>query len=137
MSFTIIRNDKHVVKKTIASNFFSRALKCRDIMTFFHLETGQWILGCWLHKNSKVVEEIEDLGPHMEAMSDPSFVKMIRQGWGGVDWKALKRRYLHREKEKITKEAEEIIQDQDRWDWAKKKNPRVPIPYMVDCGKMT
>ena len=60
MAMTVIDPRKHVVKDTPVARQFRRLLKTDDIVTFFSLETGQWVLGYWANKLGKVVDEIED-----------------------------------------------------------------------------
>ena len=128
MPCTVITPEKHVVKDTPVARFFRRALGVEDIITFYHMETGQWILAYWVNKLGNIVDEIDDLGTHFELVT-PEFVDMVRSGWGGINWAEKKKWFLAKHKEKITKDNEASIQDQDRWDWAKKRSGK--IPYLV------
>lgn len=129
MSLTVLNPRVHLVKDTAAARFFKRRLRESDVMTFWSSDTGQWILGFWVHKGKKIVEELEDLGPNCEAVT-PSFVDMIVGAYGPVDFKKKKKRILSRERLRIRRQTEAILEDQERWDWLKKKTKdKLPIPY--------
>jgi lysophospholipid acyltransferase (LPLAT)-like uncharacterized protein len=129
MSVTVLNPRIHLVKDTNVAKFFRRKLGEEDVMTFWHSQTGMWILAFWMHKGKRIVEEIEDLGPNFEAVS-PGFVQMIVQCYGPVNFKAKKKRILSRERNTIRKQNEAIMEDQERWDWLKKKTKdKAPIPY--------
>lgn len=133
MPCTIIDPSKHLIRNTRAADYFRRVLKFPDIVTFFNMETGQWILAYWINRQKHMVDEMEDLGVDMEVMQDTEFVNSMCLCWGGVDWKAKKRRMLDAEKKKETEKVEDLIQDQERWDWAKKRlQDRAPVPYMLN-----
>jgi len=129
MSVTVLNSRIHLVKDTGAAKFFRRKLSEPDVMTFWHAETGQWVLAFWIHRGRRIVEEIEDLGPNFEAVS-PGFVNMIVSGYGSVDFKQKKKRILSKNRDTIRKQNENIAEDQERWDWLKKKTKdKLPIPY--------
>ena len=129
MSVTVLNSRIHLVKDTGTAKFFRRKLSEPDVMTFWHAETGQWVLAFWIHRGRRIVEEIEDLGPNFEAVS-PGFVNMIVSGYGSVDFKQKKKRILSKNRDTIRKQNEKIYSDQERWDWLKKKTKDTqPIPY--------
>lgn len=132
MALTVLNPRIHLVKDTSAAKFFRRRLNQPDCMTFWHSQTGQWILGLWVHKGKRIVEEIEDLGPNCEAIS-PGFVSMIVNGYGSVDFKQKKKRILSKNRDNIRKQNEAIMEDQERWNWLKKRTKdKLPIPYAFD-----
>lgn len=129
MSVTVIRPDRHVVKDTPAARLFRRRLKCPDILTFFNVETCQWILAYWVVRGRGMVEEIEDLGPTCELVCS-DFVNAICQCWGPVDFRKKRQLILGRQRDRIRRQEEDIMEDQKRYDWAKKKlEHRAPVPY--------
>jgi hypothetical protein len=129
VSVTVLNPRIHLVKDTSVAKFFRRKLREEDVLTFWHSQTGQWILAFWVHRGNRIVEEIEDLGPSFEAVS-PGFVQMIVSGYGAVNFKEKKKRILSRQKDRIRKQNEAIMEDQERWDWLKKKTKdKSPIPY--------
>lgn len=132
MSLTVLNPRVHLVKDTSAARFFRRRLNEPDVLTFWHSETGNWILAFWIHRGKKIVEEIEDLGPNCEAVT-PKFVEMILAGYGAVNFAQKKKRLLSRKRENIRKQNEAIAEDQERWNWLKKKTKdKLPIPYAYD-----
>jgi hypothetical protein len=133
MSVTVLNPQIHWAVETQAAKFFRRHLRDSDILTFWTAETGQWVLAVWLDKRKKIVEEFEDLGPNMEAITD-EFVSMIVSCYGPVDLKRTKSRLLGRNKDRIQKQTEDILMDQDRWDWLRKRTAHLaPMPYVVGC----
>ena len=129
MSLTIIQPEIHIVKETAASQLFRRLLGFEDIFTFFHTQTGEWILGYWINKNGKVADEIEDLGGSFEKMT-PQLVNQIRDCWKPVDWKLKKRAILSREQSRINKKIDEARERQDQWDWMKDRTKdKAPVPF--------
>jgi len=127
MSITLLQSEIHVVKETKISHLFRRLLNCPDIITFFCVPTGEWILGYWLNKSGRLIDEIEDLGSAFEKVT-PQLVKQIRDCWKDVDWKTKKRLMLSREKTRIDRMNDAVIADQERWDWAKKRLKK-PVPF--------
>lgn len=135
MSLTIISPEKHVLKDTPATRFFRRILKTEDIITFFSVESGQWILAYWVNRIGRVVDEIDDLGTNFEKIT-PELTHQIRTCWGEVDWAAKKKFLLSKNNEKLKNDQEELIQDQERWDWAKKKlNGKIPYLIKTPTGQ--
>ena len=129
MSLVVIRPDRHVIKETDAARLFRRLLKFEDLFTYWNSETGEWILSYWINKLARVADEVEDLGPAMERVT-PALVTQIVQCWKPVDWKAKKRRMEARQCDFKKGEDEKIIQDQERWDWAKRRiRGKAPIPF--------
>jgi hypothetical protein len=101
-------------------------------MTFWNAETGNWVLAFWVHRGQRIVEELEDLGANCEVVS-PGFVSMITEAYGPVDFKKKKRRLLSKNSDNIRKQNDAIAEDQERWNWLKKKTKdKLPIPYAYD-----
>lgn len=129
MSLTVLNPQIHLVKDTSTARFFRRKLNEPDVMTFWHSETGNWILAFWVHKGKRIVEELEDLGPQCQAVT-PEFVNMIVSCYGPVDFRKKKKAILSRQKSRIRKQTEDILAYQEKWDWLKKRTKdTVPIPY--------
>lgn len=129
MSLTVLNPSIHLVKETGVSRFFQRRLHSKDPMTFWHSQTGMWILALWIHRGKRIVEELEDLGPNCEAVT-PAFVKMIVDAYGPVDFRKKKKALLSRQKSRIRKQTEDILAYQEKWDWLKKRTKETaPIPY--------
>lgn len=128
MSVTVLNPHQHLVRETPAAQFFRRRLRDPDMMTFWNQSTGQWILAYWLHKTLRIVDEIEDLGARFENMTQ-GFIEMIVGCYGPVDLKKTKRRLLEKNRSNIRKQTEDILDQQEKWDWLKKKMSR-PFPYM-------
>lgn len=129
MSLTVLNPRVHLAKETATARFFRRRLNEPDVMTFWNSVTGQWILAFWVHKGKRIVEEVEDLGPNCELVT-PDFVNMIVQSFGPVDFGKKKKRLLSRHKDSLRRQNEAVAQDQERWDWLKKKTKdKLPIPY--------
>lgn len=129
MSLTVLNPKVHLVKDTSTARFFRRKLNEPDVMTFWHVETGNWILAFWVHKGKRIVEELEDLGPQCQAVT-PEFVNMIVSCYGPVDFRKKKKAILSRQKSRIRKQTEDILAYQEKWDWLKKRTKdTVPIPY--------
>lgn len=132
MSLTVLNPRIHLSKETGASKFFRRRLSEPDVMTFWNSVTGQWILAFWVHRGKRIVEEIEDLGPNCEAVT-PAFVNMIVQSYGPVNFSRKKKRLLSRNLTHIRKQNDTILEDQERWNWLKKRTAdKVPLPYTFD-----
>ena len=129
MSLTMICPEVHVVRETPASVLFRRLLNFPDIFTFFNVITGEWCLAWWVNKLGRVAEELEDLGPAFEKVT-PELVHQIRTCWKPVDWKKKKQYYQSRQKDRMTRANEKLIQDVERWNWLKKKTAhKGPVPY--------
>jgi hypothetical protein len=131
MSLTHIDPMKHLVRETPVVKVFRRQLKFQDIITFWSIETGQWILAYWIDKKRKIVEEIDDLGVSFELVT-PDLLRSITVCWRTVNWKAKKQRILSKEADRVRAQNDELIEDQSRWDWAKKRlsnRGRAPIPF--------
>lgn len=129
MSLTVLNPKVHLVKDTSTARFFRRKLNEPDVMTFWHSQTGNWILAFWVHKGKRIVEELEDLGPQCQAVT-PEFVNMIVSCYGPVDFRKKKKAILSRQKSRIRKQTEDILAYQEKWDWLKKRTKdTVPIPY--------
>ncbi len=129
MSLTVLNPQVHLVKDTGVAKFFRRKLGTDDVMTFWHSLTGQWILGLWVHQGKKIVEELEDLGPNCEAVT-PSFVRMITEAYGPVDFSIKKKLLLSKNADNIRKQNDAIIEEQEKWDWLKKQtNQQSSVPY--------
>jgi len=128
---THIVPSRHVVRDTPTAKLFRRTLRFEDIFTFWNAETGQWVLAYWITKKLRLCEEIEDLGMAFEEVT-PGFVKMIVSCWKAIDWKAKKQRLISKEKDRIRTENDKLLDQQEHWDWAKKKlvgRNLKPIPY--------
>jgi len=133
MSSVFINPVRHVVMETPTAKLFRKRLKFDDVFTYFNRETGQWVLAYWLNKRARLADEVEDLGPGFEVVS-PSFIDQIVQCWGHVDWKAKKARLLSQERTKLRRESEAISEQQERFDWLKKKLiDKTTIPYAFDA----
>lgn len=129
MSLTVLNPQVHLVKDTSTARFFRRKLHEPDVLTFWHSQTGMWILAFWVHKGKRIVEELEDLGPNCEAVT-PGFVRMIVDAYGPVDFGKKKRAILSRQKSRIRKQTEDIVEYQEKWEWLKKRTKeKAPIPY--------
>ena len=129
MSVTVLNPQVHLVKETPCASFFRRRLRDPNIMTFWHCQTGQWILAYWLHKGRRIVDEIEDLGPCFEAVTE-NFVRMIVSNYAGVDLSRHKRRLLSKQRSRILKQTEAIMESQEEWDWLKKRTAdKASIPF--------
>jgi hypothetical protein len=129
MSVTVLDPRVHLVKETSASRFFRRRLSEPDTLTFWNASTGQWVLAFWVHRGKRIVEELEDLGPNCEGVT-PEFVEAITSCYGPVDFKKKKKRILSRNQDNIRKQNETIAEEQEKWDWLKKKTKdKLPIPY--------
>jgi hypothetical protein len=132
MSLTVLDPQIHLPKETGASKFFRRRLREPDVMTFWNSVTGQWILAFWVHKGKRIVEEVEDLGPNCEAVT-PEFVDMIVQSYGPVNFSKKKKRLLSRNLAHIRKQNDAILENQERWNWLKKRTKdKAPLPYTFD-----
>lgn len=132
MALTVLNPRVHLVKDTTTARFFRRRLGEPDVLTFWHSQTGNWILAFWVHRGKRIVEELEDLGPNCEAVT-PAFVDMIVQAYGPVDFGVKKKRILSRNLSNIRKQNEAIAADQERWNWLKKRTKdKLPIPYAFD-----
>ncbi len=127
---TFLTPSVHVVKETPTAKLFRRKLKCQDILTFFSLETGQWILAYYVHKKIGMVDEIEDLGTNFELVT-PVLVQQICACWGPIDWKAKKQRILSMARAKQRKKDDELVETQNRFDWAKKRMGG-DMPYIFE-----
>ena len=129
MSLTVLNPRIHLAKETTTARFFRRRLNEPDAMTFWHAGTGNWVLAFWVHKGKRIVEEVEDLGPNCELVT-PDFVNTIAQSYGFVDYGKKKKRLLSRHKDSVRRQNEAITEDQERWNWLKKKTKdKLPIPY--------
>lgn len=131
MSLTTIQADRHVLKDTPVARMFRRRLRTDDIVTFWSAETGQWILAYWVDKRVKLVDEVEDLGMAFEKVT-PELTQQIVSCWGSVDLKAKKKRLLSKERDRLRKSRDDVMSEQDRWDWAQKKMKDKninPVPY--------
>ena len=129
MSLVFITPEKHIVKETEAGRMFRRLLKFPDIFTYWNSETGQWVLAYWCNRLGHVADEVEDLGPVMEGLT-PQLVQQIVTCWKPVDWGVKKKMMMARAKTFATKQDEKVIQEQERWDWMKKRTrDKAPIPY--------
>lgn len=129
MSVVFIEPRKHVVKETQVGRMFRRALNFDDVFTYFNVETGEWILAYWVNKTGHLADEVEDLGGAMEKVT-PDLVQQIIRCWGHVDWAAKKRRMQSKQRSWDRKKSDAISADQERWDWLKRRYPKMPIPYM-------
>lgn len=130
MSLTVLDPRIHFVKDTHAARFFRRRLRCDDVLTFWNEVTKQWILGMWIHEGTRAVEEFEDLGPNMEAITD-DFVDMIVGCYGTVDLQKTKSRLLSKNRDRIREQTDAIYEDQERWDWLRKQTQdKAPVPYV-------
>ena len=128
---TAINPGKHVVKDTPTAKLFRRKLNFPDILTFWNAETGEFILAYWVDKKRRLVDEMEDLGMAFEKVT-PAFVKMIVDCWKTINWKVKKQRILSKEKDRVRKQNEGISEQQERYNWAKKRMAArglKPIPY--------
>ncbi len=134
MSLTILNPNVHLVKETPASRFFQRRLNSPDPMTFWSSQTGQWILALWIHRPKHIVEEIEDLGPAFEYLT-PTFVKMIVRAYGPVDFGKKKKLILSRHLDRLRKMDDTVLEDQDRWNWLRKRTKdEMALPYAFDAS---
>jgi hypothetical protein len=133
LSLTLINPNVHVVKDTPIARLFRRVLHHEDMVTFFSLQTGQWILAYWVGGNKRVVEEVEDLGQAVEVVT-PEFVQRIKACWKGVDWKAKKRFLVGKQRDRIRKMQDDVLENQEVWDWCKRRN-QGQMPYTVDMGR--
>ncbi len=124
---TFLKPSVHVVKETPAAKLFRRRVHCPDILTFFSLETGQWILAYWISRKIRLVDEIEDLGANFELLNS-ELVNQISHCWGPVDWKAKKNRLISKLRDQERERDDTIVEHQERYNWLKEKMKR-PIPY--------
>ncbi len=128
---TILQPDRHVLKETPTAKLFRRLLSCPDIITFWNGETGEWVLGYYVDRRRKLIDEMEDCGMSFEKVT-PEFVSMIVTCWKTVNWKVKKRRLMAKESDRVRKETDSLMDQQEKWDWMKKKlNARglKPLPY--------
>jgi len=132
MPATVLDPTVHLIKNTPVAKFFRRRLKDPDIMTFWHAETGQWILAYWLRRG--VVDEIEDLGANFELVTD-DLVGMIVGCYGHVDLARKKKRILAKEAAQLQRQTEAVLENQEKWDWLKKRTKdKAPLPYTFQAS---
>lgn len=127
MSLTRLSPALHVVRDTPAARLFRRHLRDPDILTFFSMETGQWVLAYYIHRPSRLVDEIEDLGTNFESLSR-KLVERISSCWGRVDLSRKKRRLLGQDRDRKRKKTDDLCETQELWDWTRKRK-RVNLPY--------
>jgi hypothetical protein len=128
---TVLQPDRHVLKETPTAKMFRRLLSCEDVITFWNGVTGEWVLGYYVDRRRKLVDEMEDCGMAFEKVT-PEFVQMIVTCWKTVNWKAKKKRILSKESDRVRKQTDDIMEQQERWDWAKKNlaaRGHKPLPY--------
>ena len=128
---TILQPDRHVLKETPTAKLFRRLLSCPDIITFWNGETGEWVLGYYVDRRRKLIDEMEDCGMSFEKVT-PEFVSMIVTCWKTVNWKVKKRRLMAKESDRVRKETDSLMDQQEKWDWMKKKldaRGLKPLPY--------
>ena len=131
MSTTQIDPRVHRVQETPVAHLFRRRLRCPDILTFFHVETGEWILARWMHRPTHLVEEIEDLGGRFERLT-PELVQRIVLCWGPVDWQAKRRLLLAKHRDRERRNMDEALKRRDEYAWLKKRTKDiVPVPYAI------
>jgi hypothetical protein len=134
MGITKLRADKHRVVETSVAHFFRRHLNDPDILTFWNVETGQWVLAYWLHKDQGLVDEIDDLGPAFGEVTS-EFVQSLERCRKTYTKEDLRTRYLRGLKQQEHQWDEALYQDQERWDWLRKRTKdKAIVPYMVDVG---
>ena len=129
MSVTVLNPQVHWIKDTPCAQFFRRKLRDPDIVTFWHAETGQWILAYLLRRG--IVEEIEDLGVDFELVTD-DFVDMIVRCYGHVDLSKKKKRLLATESARLQRQSDSILKNQEKWDWLRKRTQdKAPLPFVI------
>jgi len=134
MSTTTLRSSTHVIKDTPVARMFRRRLKFDDIVTFWSGETGEWVLGYWIDKRIHLVDEMEDLGMSFEKVT-PELVEQIVYCWKTINWQEKKKRLVSKERDRIREENDTLQQEQEKWDWAKKRLTNkglAPIPYAFE-----
>lgn len=125
---TFLRPDIHTIRETPVARLFQRKLKCPDVFTFFNFETRQWILAYWINKNTRILDEVEDLGPNFELVT-PELVQQIVGCWGAIDWKAKKKRLISNYNDRTRKQEDELMDSQDKYTWLQKRMGE-PVPYV-------
>jgi hypothetical protein len=134
MGITKLRADIHRVVETPIAHFFRRHLNDPEIITFFNHETGQWVLAYWLHRDRRIVDEIDDLGDHFQEVT-PEFVQSLERSRNFYNKDDLKKKYILQSRRQAEKLDADIYQDQERWDWMRKRTKeKAIVPYMVDVG---
>ena len=130
MSMVRLRRDRHVIRETPVGRFLRKRLKYPPIFTYFNMETGQWILCFWINKGAGLAYEIDDLGRNFELVT-AELVQTFQENLTYVDKKALKDKVVLRAARSKKKKDDEILADQERWDWMKKKTQhKSPVPYV-------
>lgn len=128
MGPTQLDRSKHILRETSQVRDLRRMLDDPDLVTFFNVETGQWILAYWLDKSKGRVDEIDDLGPNFELLTR-SFVESLRQSRRATDFKDLKRGLQRAARTKHLQWQDEMEEQQDHGDYFRRCGVR--RPYFV------
>lgn len=136
MGITQLNPQRHLVRDTPHTHYLRRHLKDEALLTYFNLDTQQWVLGYWIDRNRGVIDEIEDLGPNFERLTR-ELVKSLERTYAFYTKDDLKKRYLRRARHFEQKMREETAEANEQWNWCKKRTKeKAPVPWMVSTGRM-
>jgi hypothetical protein len=128
MGITILRRGIHRVVDTPFVRHLRVRLNDPDLVTFFNLETGQWILGYWLSRTRGMVDEIDDLGPRME-LANRGLAEELVACRRVTDFRSVKRRLLRKRKAQAQEQLDSLEECHDQRAWLKKRGIPPPMYY--------
>jgi len=131
-----IRPDEHFVRDTEAARFLRSHLNDPSIITIYNRLTNNWFIAYWLHRDTGVAYDVEDLGP--EPTLSRTLVQFMERTKVGTTMKDIKGLLLRKHRTQQAQEEVESMEYQDAWKWAKKRTgDRAPVPWAFDSSVAT
>ena len=120
MGFQKLIPGVHFVVETWAARFFRRILRDEQIITVWCAVTGRWLLMYWVDKANGAVNEIDDLGATLDAIT-PELVEDLRRTRKPTTVNALRERILRQQKDAARAISDSEAEQRLFREWMRKK----------------
>ena len=128
-----IRAGEHLVRDTEAARFLRTHLNDPALITIFNTRTKSWLIAYWLHRDTGIAYDVEDLGP--EPILTRDMVQFMERTKVGCTMQTIKGRLLQQHRNHMAQEEAESMQYAEAWSWAKKRTrDKAPAPWAFDGG---
>lgn len=130
MGIMKIREAVHKIRETEFVRVLRRRLNDPDLITYFNMETGLWVLAYWLSKTDRTVDEIEDLGPNLE-LATRDLADELERCRQATNFNGIKQKLIAKKRAKHRRFCDDMEKSKDERSWLHKRGV---APPMIDVG---
>jgi hypothetical protein len=124
-----LKRGKQRLQDLDLTRFLRKELNDPELLTFWDVDTQQWVLAYWVHKDQGVVNVIEHLGTDLSYV-DRAWVKNLKASKAGLTCAEIKDRLITSAKAQYAAEQAELEEYNAVQDWVQKKSGS-PVPVLL------